>query len=162
AGLENPWIVSGMRDQARLMAPLEEPDNVRDDDDDRQNDDDDGQCSRGECACDDRHDSRAAIPVDRRQNLKTGVENRLRQIEFLWTVGCDRDRGNAQRRLLGFHAVQYVLEGGLDQELGLETYLAADFPPQLDAESGQLAAFLEHEGLDQAGGDGNGFAGSLS
>ena len=50
------------------------------------------------------------------------------------------------------HGVEKVLDGGFDEKLGLDAEPAADFLPQLDAESLQLAAFVKHERPDRARG----------
>jgi hypothetical protein len=74
-------------------------------------------------------------------------------------IGCDRssscsrsDGRDAERGLVRFHALEKVLDGGLDEKLGLYAEPAADFLPQLDAEPLQLAAFFEHKGANYARG----------
>ena len=112
----------------------------------------DRQRRRGEETGDDRREQPAGGCLHRRQDLQSRVEHRLRQIERLLALGGDGDRRDAERRFLRFHALEQVLDGGFDEKLGLDAEPAADFLPQIDAESLQLAALFEHEGPDHARG----------
>ena len=55
-------------------------------------------------------------------------------------------------RFIRLYTQEKVLDGRFDEKLGLDAEPAADFLPQIDAESLQLAAFFKHKGLDHARG----------
>src|SRR5438093_7231401 len=131
------------------MAPFEEPDYMSRDQDRQQNDTQDRQKSSSENPRDDIAEQAALGWLRGREDLKSRVEHRMREIPLHFPLRSDRYRCDPQLRLLGLNGFEQISHRGLDYKIILYIHLLADFLPEVDAKAGEPALFLEDKRLDE-------------
>ena len=95
----------------------------------------------------------ATAALNGSQDLQPGIEHRLGKIQLHLPIGCDRNRRDAERHVLGLDRIEQFFDRRLDDKFGLRVYLFGDLLPELDAEAGKLAVLFIDERFDETGCD---------